>query len=990
MYFEHRMKKTLCPVLLLLFCLTGYSQKEWSNWYYGGDNVLTFKNGFPQIAHGFVQPKPTQYDPYNYYYWGGFTESVSYSDPATGTMRFLVSSGTAFGPDYTAFPKSRTQRLRSCIEDNKAYHIVPFFNNPDKFYLIQFQDNISDLLAQQSGLQVKCPNSFGLAYSIIDMQLNGGLGDFTTMNQQITTNLTGQMTTVKHANGHDVWVIVHPAGGNTFSARLVSDIGIAAPVNSNIGPVVTGSYANHEGELTASRDGKMLAGYSEASKTVQLFDFDNATGAITNYRALPYKEYVWSMQFSPDDSKLYYCASGSLYQYDLNQPDIGNSLTKILGNGGNMVSMQLYTDGKIYISRLSFAVGNDSKDYVGVIQCPNLPQYACNFDPRALEATHINIAPLINDLVKDPKAAPVTKFSLGNDTTICSGSYTLNAPPGWQSYKWNTGDITQSITVTKPGLYHVLTGNTGFNCPSGYGYINIFDKGKDLELGPDTSLCAGTTYQLHVDNNFSNILWENGSNSRDSLITTPSIYKVMATGKDGCPSLDSIMITIKNDVHASFGNDTALCNGSVLPLQLLPAKNTNLVANYSWQDGTVQDRYTVNKAGKYWGTVHFAGCTASDTINVAYMNVLNAALGSDTSICTGDSLVLKTAVSNASYIWNTGASTQQITVKTPGAYFIQVNNGLCNFFDTINISSAPRPLFSLGHDTTICSNESLTLAPALQNGKWLWQDGSANQQYKVQLPGTYWLQFIQNGCGARDTVQIAVAAAPSFTLGKDTSLCEGKILLLNAFLPDIIQYQWQDGSTNANYQVKKAGNYQVTILDKNNCAGKDAINIVYTPLPSVQIAGDTVICGGKPVMLTVKANYATGLLWQNGSTSQQLLADNSGQYSITATNTCGTATAQKNISKGVCNLILPSAFTPNNDRENDVFRVKYPFETRQFQFTVYNRWGEKIFESTDIRKGWDGHFKGQLQPSGNYIWFITLTDADNHFQQVHGSVMLIR
>jgi len=208
-----------------------------------------------------------------------------------------------------------------------------------------------------------------------------------------------------------------------------------------------------------------------------------------------------------------------------------------------------YNDGKIYISRITLAAGNDSKDYVGVIQCPNLPQYACNFDPRALEATHINIAPLINDLVKDPKAAPVTKFSLGNDTTICSGSYTLNAPPGWQSYKWNTGDITQSITVTKPGLYHVLTGNTGFNCPSGYGYINIFDKGKGLELGPDTSLCAGTSYQLHIDNNFTNILWANGSNSRDTLISTPNLYKVTATGKDGCPSPDSIMITIKNDVH---------------------------------------------------------------------------------------------------------------------------------------------------------------------------------------------------------------------------------------------------------------------------------------------------------------------------------------------------------------------------------------------------------------------------------------------------------
>jgi len=422
----------------------------------------------------------------------------------------------------------------------------------------------------------------------------------------------------------------------------------------------------------------------------------------------------------------------------------------------------------------------------------------------------------------------------------------------------------------------------------------------------------------------------------------------------------------------------------------LPAGNYTAIPQYKWQDGSTRDTYTVSKPGKYWGTVNLAGCVASDTINVGYGNLLNAGLGIDTSICTGDSLILKTPISNADYIWNTGALSQQIIVKTPGIYSIKVNNGVCNYFDTIQIMSAPRPVFSLGRDTTICSNTPLTLYPPLQNGKWLWQDNSTDQQYTVLQTGTYWLQFTQNGCAARDTVQIAIATTPSFTLGADTSLCEGKVLLLDVALPNIIKYEWQDGSTNSNYIVKNNGSYQVKLEDKNNCVSKDTINVTYTALPSVQITGDTVMCGGKTVVLTVKANNATSFNWQNGTTSPQLFISDAGYYTVTASNRCGTTTAKKTVSKGLCSLNLPTAFTPNGDRENDIFQVKFPFETRQFLCTIYNRWGEKIFESADIRKGWDGLFKGQLQPAGSYIWFISLTDADNHFQQAHGTVILIR
>jgi gliding motility-associated-like protein len=87
---------------------------------------------------------------------------------------------------------------------------------------------------------------------------------------------------------------------------------------------------------------------------------------------------------------------------------------------------------------------------------------------------------------------------------------------------------------------------------------------------------------------------------------------------------------------------------------------------------------------------------------------------------------------------------------------------------------------------------------------------------------------------------------------------------------------------------------------------------------------------------------------------------------------------------------MPSAFTPNSDGLNDVFGVKYPFATKSFQMIIYDRWGEKVFETTNIHNGWDGSRKGEPSLQGIYVWVITFTDTNNKPQQLKGTVTLLR
>ena len=89
-------------------------------------------------------------------------------------------------------------------------------------------------------------------------------------------------------------------------------------------------------------------------------------------------------------------------------------------------------------------------------------------------------------------------------------------------------------------------------------------------------------------------------------------------------------------------------------------------------------------------------------------------------------------------------------------------------------------------------------------------------------------------------------------------------------------------------------------------------------------------------------------------------------------------------------MYLPGAFTPNNDNLNDVFRIKYPFEVRKFSLVVYNRFGEKVFETNDMTKGWNGTFGGVQQPMGTFVWMASLTDKDGMVKTAKGTVVLIR
>jgi gliding motility-associated-like protein len=513
-----------------------------------------------------------------------------------------------------------------------------------------------------------------------------------------------------------------------------------------------------------------------------------------------------------------------------------------------------------------------------------------------------------------------------------------------------------------------------------------------INLGPDTILCAGNTLTLHAGNTFVNYKWQDGST--DSVFTVTSAGTYFVSAKDLCGNLISDTILVHAASFAfNVGNDTAKCNNDSITLTA-----TAGFINYTWRPsyGINADTGRTIHVSPAHDTSYIAvaekvpGCFVSDTVHIAVYASPVIHLGNDTSFCSGQSLLLNAGSGFQNYLWNTGEATQKITATQKGIYIVKATaaNG-CISKDTLqvlNISSLPQ--FTLGIDTALCNGSVYTFHFALANASYLWNDGSTAQDYAITLPGAYWLHVTQQGCTAGDTVLINYKNNPQVYLGDDTTVCAGNTVLLHAAYNNA-SYLWQDGSAQPDLLVTNAGVYYVTV-DLAGCTAKDTIQITYLDKPFFTLGGDTVLCQGTAITLHPRLNVPAAYLWQDGSTQSSYTIKDTGTYKLTVTNTCGSSTDDISIAPGLCNIMLPNAFTPNGDGFNDLFRVKYPFLVKSFLFTIFDRFGQKIFETTAMNKGWDGSYKGIAQPLGTYVWTMQVVDTKNASQSYNGIVTLIR
>jgi gliding motility-associated-like protein len=204
-------------------------------------------------------------------------------------------------------------------------------------------------------------------------------------------------------------------------------------------------------------------------------------------------------------------------------------------------------------------------------------------------------------------------------------------------------------------------------------------------------------------------------------------------------------------------------------------------------------------------------------------------------------------------------------------------------------------------------------------------------------------------------------------------------------------YTWQDGSTNATFNVTQQGLYTVTVT-RAGCSTTDFINVDFDENPVFTLGPDPAICPGQSLVLSTNLTDP-GLIytWQDGSTNPTFTVTQTGVYFVDVENDCGITRSTVTAKQGACKIYMPSIFTPNSDGANDIYKAGGGEYVSKYALSIFNRWGQKVFESTNISKGWDGKLNTKPQPTGTYVYNVVYTDpTTNKEVKLKGTLMLIR
>jgi len=592
----------------------------------------------------------------------------------------------------------------------------------------------------------------------------------------------------------------------------------------------------------------------------------------------------------------------------------------------------------------------------------------------------------MNDTMrKTIRVFDLPEIDLGNDTTLCQGQFIVpifSIP--YANFSWSTGATTPFSLINNSGTYSVEV--TAGNCYETDTIDVIFYNIPNINLGNDTTFCNQNSYNI-IPNTVSNVnyLWNTNDTTSNLFINNSGVYTLTVTDTiTNCQATDSVEINLNQTAIFDLGNDTIICQGESILLDVFTPN-----AIYLWNNNSTDSILFINNSGTYSVDVTVNNCTTSDTINIIVADLPTVDLGNDSTFCNEIeyNLIANTS-NNVNYLWNTNDTTSSIFINNSGIYTVVITDTLtnCQATDSVEMTFIQTNLFDLGNDTVLCDTQILQLNAFVPNANYLWNNGSTLSEILVTNSGLYSVEVSIDDCVASDIINVNFVSPMNLNLGEDRTLCNDETLDLDVFDANAQSYLWQNNSTNSDILVNQAGTYFVTVFYNENCQVSDTITFtaegeIYPILPN-----DTIICQGNSVTLNAYQPNAISYEWQTVEAYFQqhnlqdsvIIATLPGEYKVTISNECRAFTQTITIEEEDCGCYpyIPNAFTPNNDGNNDIFEVYSNCFLSNYNLKIFDRWGGILFETDDVNKGWDGTTQGQELKNGVYVWILTY-DAPN-------------
>ena len=652
---------------------------------------------------------------------------------AAGDLLFYTDGTWVFNVNHDTMPNGDS--LLGNASSTQSAVIVPFPGNASKYYIFTVRGCTGGSTTGASG--------FYFAYSIVNMNLEGGLGDIDTAQKNIVLfdSASEKCTAALHANGSDLWVVGHEQYSNKFHAYHISAQGVVDTVTSETGSIHTGCVgymlANHQGNQIA------LTTYA-GTNGVEIASLDQATGviAVTDTLSPPYG--VYGVHFSPSDQFLYCAAfSQGVWQYDVTASNIQSTEAQVAFVGVGALAEG--PDEKIYGAKYQTS-------YLTVINDPDLPGTLCNFQDSAvfLENRICRIG-LPNNVASGLfliAGFQVSSLCVGDSTFFDMDTSNVDA------VSWNFGDPSTGGANISTDFFpaHLFSDTGTFTvrliaqsdtvADTAFQTVRIYPR-QTIDLGPDTILCRGVELLLSAAQPYAQFLWHDSTTADTLLTNRDTLAYVTVFGQCDTVS-DTIRIAYDDSITMNLGPDTLFCGGQGYTIN----SNINTSAHLVWSNGDSSSTFIlVTESALYRLTAMNACGTVSDSVDVIFRPIpAFDVLGPDTINCFDNEIVLEHPnLDSTTYIWSDSSTKKTYRVDTTETVWLAAFNECGSSIDTINIIFNGEIISELGEDTTICNLDSIVLDASSPGASYVWSTNDTTDSIVTEMESKLYVVTITEG-----------------------------------------------------------------------------------------------------------------------------------------------------------------------------------------------------------------------------------------------------
>lgn len=958
----------------------GQNQANW--WFFGNNAGLDFNSGIP-IPNNLGQLSTN--------------EGCATIADACGALLFYTDGISVWNRNHVVMPNGNG--LLGDPSSTQSAIIIPQPETPNIYYIY----TVGDFNPIN-----------GLNYSVVDMTLDAGQGDVVPAQKNINliTDSTEKVAAAVSDNG-DAWIITFAEENlgsgifNTFYAYRLTSSGmdLSATVRSTFNNV---QADDRRGYLRISPDGSKLAMMTQLPLTpgmvnqtgrgAWLFDFNNATGVVTNAIRLnfPLTHQAYGAEFSPDSRKVYVDINTQsngidgdreLLQYNLDNPNFNNSPISIFATDINDITddvargaLQIGPDNKIYYSR-------KSTEWLSVIENPNLIGAASNFILNGVQVasgTQVNegLPPFYNaffnpsfSFVEACEDEPSQFFA--DDIANCPGSSVL----------WDFGDITSGInnTSTLSDPTHIYSSSGVFTVTLSITTIRgVFTTSKPITIvaqpmaNPvnDISVCdddsndgmelidftpiRNSVLDIQSSNDFQVTIHESLIDAQNDFNGLPDNYnavsdtyyaRIDSNVSNGCYEITSFDITIHEQPIINPMSDLFLCDIDNDAVEIFDLEAAGL-EGLGTQDPLLFDisyHTSLSDANSNMNAINslYSNTILNETIWVRIENVINtdcfAVSNFTINLIQQPVITLLENLERCDDSSNDGLETFDLGEATAQVLGLQPTSFTVTYHHSMNDAD-----LGLNPLTNIIDSSTSTIWARLEN----------NQQVT---------------CYDIAPLELTVFPYPVVELPEDILKCNDEEVTITA-TAGFNQYLWSTGETTRSISTTAAGDYTVIVTDSNGCQATESITVTNyetTVITNIEVRQFTIRDNRIEVSVTGSGPWEYSIdnfFFQSSPIFTDLLPGYYNVY-VRSINGCDLITAPATI------IAAPNFFTPNQDGFHDYWQVIAIETEPDANIYIFDRFGKLLKQISPTGLGWDGMYNGNPMPSTDYWFRVELHDG---------------